>query len=253
MFKIKTIFNLVLLILLSQFLFSCNENYEYFNTSKDAIKDIKLRFPTLVYSSNKNIKEVSMRKISIENDSIEINLIEFAGDEDQNKILVFKNKKNHYYAIPLFSSIHRDYWDFKNDSILKQIPKVNSTFKKEFLNMIKILNFKKMNFWKIYNETFLNVLQWDFIVSKNELRKHYKIINMNNNSLIENEDSGKSLKRILRNISDLEKSFKNNETYLIYGGGMIIEFSNIDNYNFKNNDLNIKCYRQDMNLKSMNL
>ena len=34
---------------------------------------------------------------------------------------------------------------------------------------------------------------------------------------------------------------------------MIIEFSNIDNYNFKNKDLNIKCYRQDMNLKSMNL
>lgn len=123
MFKIKTIFNLVLLILLSQFLFSCNENCQYFNTSKDAIKDIKARFPTLVYSSNKNIKDVSMRKISIENDSIEINLIEFEGDEDQNKILVFKNKKNHYYAIPLFSSIHRDYWDFKNDSILNKFQK----------------------------------------------------------------------------------------------------------------------------------
>ena len=76
---------------------------------------------------------------------------------------------------------------------------------------------------------------------------------MNNNSLIDNEDSDKSLKRIFRNISDLENSFKNNETYLIYGGGMIIEFSNINNYNFKNKELNIKCYRQDMNTKHIYL
>lgn len=249
MFKILTSFNLILLILLSLFLFSCNENRQYFNTSKDAIKDIKARFPTLVYSSNKNIKDVSKRKISFENDSIEINLIEFEGDEDQNKILVFKNKENHYYSIPIFSTIHRDYWNFKNDCILKQFPKVNSTFNKEFSQMMEILEFKDDYFSIIYLETFKNLLQWDFIESRDELKSKYKTINLQNYSLIENENSEKASERIKKNIQDLIISYKTYQTDVVYGNGMILEFVNNDEFIRNKKPLLINCYRQDMNLK----
>lgn len=251
MVKLKISFISVILGLI---LYSCNENSKYFKSSKDAIEDVKDRFPTLIYSSNKNIKEVSTRKISIENDGVEINLIEFEGDDDNNKILVFKNKENHYYSIPIFSTIHRDYWNFQNDLILKQISSVNSTFKKEFLKMMNILKFNsKHDFWNIYVETFKNVLLWDFIETKEELKRHYNRINTNNSILIQNEDSKKSEERINKNIKSLENSFKNHETYLLYGNGMIIEFSDIHNYIFKKRELEIKCYRQDMNMQKIYL
>lgn len=242
-----------LIISLSLILFSCNEVNEYYKTSKEAIIKVKEKFPSLIYSSDKKIKEISIRKVSIENDSIEINLIKFEGDEDENKILVFKNKENHYYAIPLFSTLHRDFWDFKNDSILKKFPNVKSTFRQEFLKMLNLLKFNNIEFRILYYETFKNVLEWKFINSIEDLKKEYNKINISNNYLINNENSKKSVKRINKNIDLLIHSFKKSHTQIVSGDGIIIEFVNYEDFLFKKKPLIIKCYRQDRNLKLLRL
>jgi hypothetical protein len=216
----------------------------YSKTSKEAIINVKEKFPSLIYSSNKKIREISIRKVSVENVSIEINLIKFEGDEDENKILVFKNKENHYYAIPIFSTLHRDYWEFKNDSILKKFPNVKSTFREEFLKMINVLKFNNFEFRTLYYETFKNILEWKFINSIEDLKNEYNIINVSSYYLINNDNSEKSSKRVNKNIDMLINSFRKSQTQIVSGNGIIIEFANYEDYLFKKKPLIIKCYRQ---------
>lgn len=251
--KIRISFYSVLLISLSVFFYCCNKKAIYFETSKEAINDVKTRFPTLIYSNNKIIKEISKRKISINNDSIEINLIEFEGDDDENKILVFKNKENQYYAIPIFSTLHRDYWEFKNDKTLKKFPIVNSNFKTEFLNMLVELKFNNDDLRILNYETFQNVLEWKFIYSKEELLKEKNIIYMSGFNIINNDESKTSLKRINKNIDTLIKSFKQYQTQIVLGGGIIIEFVNYEDFRLKKKPLIINCYRQDSNIELLSL
>lgn len=250
-FYISYLFLITLLSLLSV---SCTKKNDYFESSSAAVKNVKERFPTLIYKSDKHCKTYSKRKVSIENDSIEINLIAFENNEDDNKILVFKNNENHYYAIPLFSTLHRDYWNFKNDSIVKKVPSVTSTFSHEFATMLRILKFKdRMLFWKLYLETFKTVLDWTFIEKQEDLLSLRNTIYMTTGSSIENEDHTSSLNRIHRNIDELTISFKKPNTYLINGRGILIEFINIDDYLTKNKALKINCYRQDQIIKVLNL
>lgn len=242
-----------LIISLSLILFGCNEKHDYSKTSKEAIIKVKEKFPTLIYSSDKKIKEISIRKVSVENDSIEINLIKLEGDEDENTILVFKNKENHYYAIPIFSTLHRDYWEFKNDSILKKFPNVKSTFREEFIKMLNVLKFNNTEFRTLYYETFENVLEWKFINSIEDLKKEYNVINVSSYYLINNDNSEKSVKRINNNIDILINSFKKYQSQIVSGNGIIIEFANYEDYIFKKKPLIINCFRQDSNIQRLSL
>lgn len=245
---------LLLVTLLSLLSASCTKKTEYFESSNAAVKNVIERFPSLLYQSDSNSKSYSKRKVSIENDSIEINLIAFENNKVENEILVFKNKENHYYALPLFTTIHRDYWNFKNDSIVKQVPRVTSTFSHEFATMLRILKFKdRMLFWKLYVETFKTVLDWTFIEKTEDLLSLRNTIYMTTGSSIENEDHTSSLNRIHRNIDELSISFKKHNTYIINGRGILIEFINIDDYLTKNRTLRINCYRQDQIIKLLNL
>lgn len=253
--KIKTFLNnkIFPFLFLSFFITSCSKKNDYFESSKDAIDNVLDRFPTLIYSKDKNVKIISERKLSINNDSIEINLIKFEGDEDENKVLVFKNKENHYYAIPLFSTLHRDYWEFKNDVVLKQFPLVNSTFVKEFSQMYSVLKFERNYiFREIVQETFSTVSGYGYVFNKDDLIKLEKTTFSCNYHLIENEDSKESHKRVKKNIDDLSNLFNPKKTYL-RGNGKIIEFDNIDEYLSKNKPLKINCYRQDQNVRLYNL
>lgn len=227
-------------------LVSCNKKEDTFSTSNEAFENVLERFPSLIYTHRDSVKFISERKVSLENDSIEINLVNIEDDEDENQILVFKNKSNEYYAIPVFTTMHRDYWNFENDSIQKKFPKVGSTFEKEYNSVFSKLKLKS-NFYAFHNLCFFEILKFKHIPETKQLNK-YKQYRFNNAySLIDNEKESTCNKRINTNIDKLLKGWKNYETDLYLGNGMFIMFENLEKVGQKNQPMKMKCYRNDCN------
>lgn len=235
-------------------LVSCNQvkKEDVFLTSNEAFENVLERFPSLVYSHKDSVKFISERKISIENDSIQINLIKIEGDKDENQILIFKNKFNEYYAIPVFTTMHRDYWNFENDTILNKFPKVGTTFEKEYNSIFIKLKLKK-NFYSFHNLCFNEILKFEHISNTNKLNEYRRYLFSNYYSSIDIENESICTKRINTNIDNVLKSWKNYETDLYLGDGMFIMFDNLEKSVPKNTPIKIKCFRQDCNRHYMYL
>lgn len=228
---------------------SCNQvkKEDTFSTSNEAFENVLERFPSLVYSHRDSVQFISKRKISIENDSVQINLIKIEGDKDENQILIFKNKFNEYYAIPVFTTMHRDYWNFENDTILNKFPKVGTTFEKEYNSIFSKLKLKK-NFYTFHNLCFNEILKFEYISDCSHLNKYRKYKYSNSYGLINNENWTYCSKRINTNIDNVLKLWKKYDTDLYFGDGMFIMFDNIFESNRSNKPIKIKCFRQDCNL-----
>ena len=125
---------IVSILILLNLIISCKENKDRgFDSEKESISFVLEKFPMI----NKNLTPV--RKIDL--DSLSITLLQTSNKRTYDEILVFE-KKNKFYAIPFFSNMYADYWNFENDNQPKLFPKTNSTFEKEFSNLIKTLNLK---------------------------------------------------------------------------------------------------------------
>ena len=235
-------------------LVSCNQVKKEgaFLTSNEAFENVLERFPSLVYSHRDSVKFISERKISIENDSIQINLIKIEGDKDENQILIFKNKLNEYYAIPVFTTMHRDFWNFENDTILKKFPKVGSTFEKEYNSVFSKLKLKK-NFYPFHNLCFNEILKFEHISTTKKLNEYRRYLFSNYYSFIDTENETICTKRINANIDNILKLWKKYDTDLYLGDGMFIMFDNLFESNRTGEPIKINCFRQDCNRHFMKL
>lgn len=246
--------NLLAIFFLFIVLGSCNQvkKEDTFSTSNEAFENVLERFPSLVYSHRDSVQFISERKISIENDSIQINLIKIENDKDENQILIFKNKFNQYYAIPIFTTMHRDYWDFENDTILNKFPKVGTTFEKEYNSIFKKLKLKN-NFYPFHNLCFNEILKFEHISDTYKLNAYRRYLFSNYYSSFDIEDETICTKRIDTNIDNILKLWKKYDTDLYLGDGMFIMFDNIFESNRTSTPIKIMCFRQDCNRHYMKL
>lgn len=86
--------------------------------------------------------------------------------QNNQEILVLLNSKDECYAIPLFSNLYKDYWNFPFDKPIRNIQKTNTSFNKELnnaidklrLNEAKTKNGRYLIYSNIINELLLTTL-----------------------------------------------------------------------------------------------
>jgi hypothetical protein len=141
---------IISLLILITFMISCKEHKNLsFDSEKESITSVLEKFPMI------DKKLTSVRKITL--DSLSITLLRNPNKKAFDEILVFE-KKNKFYAIPFFSNMYADYWNFENDKQPNLFPKTNSTFEKEFSSVITALNLliKELMFSILHAENKLN-------------------------------------------------------------------------------------------------
>lgn len=141
---------IISLLILTTFMISCKENKNLsFDSEKESITSVLEKFPMI----DKNL--TSVRKIAL--DSLSITLLRNPNKKTFDEILVFE-KKNKFYAIPFFSNMYADYWNFENDKQPNLFPKTNSTFEKEFSSVITSLNLTGSEFDLLIEELMFSTL-----------------------------------------------------------------------------------------------
>jgi len=141
--------NISLLILII-FVVSCKDNKRLsFDSEKESIIAVLEKFPMI----DKNL--TSVRKIDL--DSLSITLLRNPNKKTFDEILVFE-KKNKFYAIPFFSNMYTDYWNFENDKQPNLFPTTSSTFEKELSGVITQLNLTGSEFDLLIEELMFSTL-----------------------------------------------------------------------------------------------
>jgi len=141
---------IISLLILITFMISCKENKNLsFDSEKESITSVLEKFPMI----DKNL--TSVRKIDL--DSLSITLLRNPNKKAFDEILIFE-KKNKFYAIPFFSNMYADYWNFENDKQPNLFPKTNSTFEKEFSSVITSLNLTGSEFDLLIEELMFSTL-----------------------------------------------------------------------------------------------
>lgn len=110
----------------------CNQSTE--QKINNSIQDLIEKYPQLTADKKPpESKFKFVRSIKEGQFNIEIRLYsQEEGYKNRNHILVLINGKKEVYALPLFNNKYRDYWEFPFDKPLKEVPKINTTFSKEF-------------------------------------------------------------------------------------------------------------------------
>jgi hypothetical protein len=179
--------NISIIFVAMVLMFSCKDSkYISFDSEKESISSVLNKFPMI----DKNLTLV--RKVSL--DSLSITLLQNPNKEAYDEVLVFE-KKNRFYAIPFFSNMYCDYWNFENDKQPQLFPKTNSTFEKEFSNLITNLNLTEREYQKIVDELMFGILRTENkIYNKSNLLKNV-VYNTSRFDKYENEESDSCLNR----------------------------------------------------------
>lgn len=237
--QVSKILNLIIIsIFLS--LLSCKKQADHYsNSEKESISNVLKKFPMI----NKNLEKV--RKVDL--DSLSITLFKNKDNEVYDEVLVFE-KANRFYAIPFFSNMYYDYWEYKNEAQKQLFPKTNSTFNKEIHTLIKQLDLTPNEFGLLYKELMNSTLHTEinlehtsklfsnYIYLSNRVKK-YKI-----------EESDYCLKRTKQIFEKIEKDSKKtiryNQYYLDSDNGRIYEIIN-NSKDYRELNFTIKTYRID--------
>ena len=105
---------------------------------------------SMIDKNLEKVKEVNL-------DSISISLYKNPHKEDYDEVLVFR-KNDKFYAIPFFSNMYFDYWNFDNLNQKQLYPKTNSTFEEQIKSVVSELNLTPQEFELVLNELMKSVL-----------------------------------------------------------------------------------------------
>lgn len=145
----KNISKIILAVIIVFITISCERKKESnANEEKTAVEGLLKKFPML----DKDF--VLVRKAVL--DSMSISLFR-SRNEVYDELLIFE-KKGKYYAMPFFSNMYSDYWNFQNDNQPRLFPSTNSSFNKEFSELIADLKITPAEFDLVINELMLSVL-----------------------------------------------------------------------------------------------
>lgn len=182
-----------ILLLIALFIFIGCKNRSETPEVDSAISEVVAKFPQLTkggtehYQLEKSVKNGKYNfeiQLYSENDTV----------KDPQKILVFINAQKQYYAIPFFSNTYRDYWGFKNEILLPNIKKVQSTFTRQYLDALINLKLNKIEVsLSVTNDLLISVLDCEKITSCDFLSVK-DIIFTNDKTSLDSEDNSNELK-----------------------------------------------------------
>ncbi|WP_289664463.1 hypothetical protein [Flavobacterium panacagri] len=225
---------------------SCNQSIEpKINTS---IQNLIKKYPQLTADKNTaKTREFSFTRSVREGEfNTEIRLYSQPQYyKNRNQILVLINGKNEIYTIPLFNSKYRDYWEFPFDTLIPKVPKINTTFSKEFnLAIDKLINnndrSKSLKRLNLIHESFYSLLDCQIIQAKDSI-EILKTLRMNSD--IPDESTQSAQMRLRRNY-DLMKLSEQSES--IYRNCYFDkQNARIHQVEYHGNKIKIKSYRMD--------
>ncbi|KQS91519.1 hypothetical protein [Chryseobacterium sp. Leaf394] len=228
-----------LLLLLSIFITSCEKQNSGFDSAEKSINSILKDFPMIDRKLEKS-KELDL-------DSLSISIYRNPEKIDYDEILVFR-KKNKFYAIPFFSNMYFDYWNFEGEKQKQLYEKTNTNFSIELKKIVTELNLTQEEFGLIFEELMENILNTEtnlhlkpkifqnYIYSINRVDK-YKIEENDSCLRKTNEIYNKILKDFNR-----KEALRNNQFYLDSKNGRVYEFIN-DSRKKDDFKFNVKTYR----------
>ncbi|HEY1194088.1 hypothetical protein [Flavobacterium sp.] len=235
---------------------SCNQSIE--PKINNSIQNLIEKYPQLTAEKkSEKSKEFKFVKSVREGEfNIEIQLYsQPEGYKNRNHILVFINGKKQIYAMPLFNSKYRDYWEFSFDKLLQNVPKTNTTFTNQLNSGIdELINNsdrrKSNKRYTLINEMLTSVLNCKRIEEKDSssvlhtLRGSYDIPD-------ENIDSAKI--RLRKNYELMKREWHPEE--FSYNYNCYFDETNARVYQIENlgNKFKIKTYRMDYGFHYINL
>lgn len=250
------IIKFILLVILVLFIYSCKTDND--PNPRQAIRDLVVKFPQLIEGkSDKDADFKLVRTVIDGEDNFKFQLYSQKEQLDNyHQIIVFINKRNKSFALPLFNNRHRDYWSFANDKLIPNVKKINSTFEKEFnyifseIERDKITHKDSLSDGKIISNLFISVLQGQYFEQWHgatvvELAK-WKSLAFD--IPVENENSVRV--RFQKNNEQIKKDIIEINKYYFYfdlKGHRIFRFE----YNFDKKKYEIRIYRQDYGEKKI--
>ncbi|KFF07891.1 hypothetical protein [Flavobacterium hydatis] len=239
-------------------LISCNENRS--SNAEESIEKLTNKFPELKINEKKfGSKFELIKSINIVKSNFEIQLYsEPDSIENKQQIIVLIYSKKEYASIPFFNNRYKDYWEFPFDKPLKNVQKINSTFRTELNNALRIFpdpkNPRKDRFLKheVVNEMLRSLLVCKNLEEKDSLLIYKRICP---NSDIPNEISDSAFVRLRKNYEKMRREWHpenfiiNYNCYFDEKNGRIYQL----NYDEKNKIYKVKSYRQDWGFTPLSL
>lgn len=148
-----------LIFLILFFICSC-KNEKFKSVSENEQKSINSVLDRFKFIDKK------MEKIKrVEFDSLAISLYRNVNKIDYDEILVFQ-KENKFYAIPFFSNMYYDFWNFKNEPEKSKFSNTGTTFEKELENSATALNLNANEKQQMFNQLITSVLNTEDMLEK---------------------------------------------------------------------------------------
>lgn len=252
--KTQKITCLLLLILLIQF-YGC----QFQNRSPDiekAISDLTDKFPQLPKGKSKQSDYYRLvRSVNIGESNIQLQLRSTPDSLfDPQQIILIINAKGDCYAIPYLSNKYRDYWNFQFDKPIPDVKKVNTTFEKELMTALNILNLNDSigTGMVVVDEIIYSLLQCRLVMPSDS--DEVQSVSMKEVTIIPSEDfdecsarTHRNFKEMMKVISPSDKSGIYLSTYWDQSNDRIYQLDN--KYVGKGDkiDLRIKVFRQNCN------
>lgn len=242
--------------LLVLFLLSCNESKE--SKIKHSIEDLMNRFPELKVNQKNGSKFELIKSVKDFKSHFEIQLYsEPDSIDNKQQIIVLINSEGECSSIPFFSNKYKDYWEFPFDKPLKNVNKINSTFKNELNNALKIFTVPKdVPFFKIIKHEVANEMLESLLVCKKiEEKDSMSVFTPYPNSDIPDEDSDSVSLRLRKNYEMMKKGWHPKDFFSIYN--CYFDESNRRiyqiNYDEESKSYRITTYRQDWGFTPLNI
>ena len=233
--KLKiVIFTLLLTIL------SCKKEEKLASSSAEkSIEQTLKNFPMIDKKLIK-VKEVNL-------DSLSISLYRNSKIEPYDEILIFEKNKR-FYAIPFFSNMYFDFWNFKNENQKQLYPKTNTTFEIQIKKIITDLNLKPGEFDLLIQELVKSILNSE---SNLELKPKifenyvYSTFKVDKYKIEEVDSCLNRSKKVYNHIlNESKKTIRYNQFYLDNENGRVYEFIN-ESHKKGENKFIINVYRID--------
>ncbi|WP_209390681.1 hypothetical protein [Chryseobacterium sp. RR2-3-20] len=204
------------------FILSCEKQKNNgFDSEQKSIKFTLENFPMI----DKNLEK--MKEVNL--DSISISLYKNPKKEDYDEVIVFR-KNNRFYAIPFFSNMYFDYWNFDNEEQKQLYPETNSTFEEQIKKTVSELNLKPNEFGLIMKELMKSVLNAETNLDlkpkifKNYIYSTFKVDKYKSEEI---DSCTKRTEKIYNHIlSETNKTIRYNQFYLDSENGRIYELIN---------------------------
>jgi len=240
----------ILILILTISMISCKENKDQgCNSEKESITSVLKKFPMI----DKNLTTV--KKIDL--DSLSIILLRNPNKKAYDEVLVFE-KKNKFYAIPFFSNMYADYWDFENDNQPKLFPKTNSTFEKELSKLIVSLNLKPNEFGILFDELMSSTLNTEKDLQNKSYLFQNQVYLSHRVDKYKTEETDNCIRRNNLLFDQIVKNYNKNDLMIMFQyyfdrkNGRVYKIENkgknFNEINFSFKTYRIDCYYQQMTM-----